>query len=169
MYGSTASLAWRIGDIIESRSIIDRIARLQRPGEGNNLPEALQVAKDVLFDPKNGARSNVPKSLVVFTDGTDFDKAGFVVELKKLRDAVVNVILIAVGPNVDIEKLMSLVPSSKDKVLKIPNIVPPSEDLVSKVATKAIPGIVSHLYYVYLHGLVFEISFCKNSRQAHYF
>lgn len=78
------------------------ISRLDNPRFGTNLNAALQLARTTLFSEDNGARPDVPKSLVIFVNKkvAKADVSSLGSEARALQSRGVKIILVGVGGNV---------------------------------------------------------------------
>ena len=138
-YDNDARVEWRFGDVIDAQSTIERIDRLQRYRNGNNVLKALEIARDVLFKINNGARRDVPKTLIVLIDKTEARDQRLGDTAKQLKDKGVKVIVIAIGPEVDKKDVAGIVSDPKD-VISSSDPSKSSEDVISKAVARSIPG-----------------------------
>ena len=138
-YDNNAKVEWRFGDVIDARSTVDKIDRLRRYRNGNNVLKALEIARDDLFSIKNGARRGIPKTLIIFIDKTEVGDQRLKDTAKQLKGKGVNVMLIAMGPEVDRKDVAGIASSPKD-LISSPDPSKPSEDVISKAIGQSIPG-----------------------------
>ena len=138
-YDNNAKVEWRFGDVIDARSTVDKIDRLRRYRNGNNVLKALEIARDDLFSIKNGARRGIPKTLIIFIDKTEVGDQRLKDTAKQLKGKGVNVMLIAMGPEVDRKDVAGIASSPKD-LISSPDPSKPSEDVISKGIGRSIPG-----------------------------
>ena len=138
-YDSDARLEWRFGDVIDAGSTVIRIDRLRRLRNGNNVLRALEVARDDLFSTKNGARRDVPKTLIVFIDKAEVRDQRLEDTAKRLKDKGVKVIVIAIGPEVD-KKVVARIVSDPNDVVSLPDPSKSAEDIISKATAQSLPG-----------------------------
>ena len=138
-YDDAAKVEWSFGDVINAKSTIDRIDRLQRYRNGNNVLKALEIARDDLFSIKNGARRDVPKSLIVFIDKTEARDQRLGDTANQLKDKGVKVIVIAIGPEVDKKDAVGIASDPKD-VISLSDPSKLTEDVTSKAVAQSIPG-----------------------------
>ena len=138
-YDNDARVEWRFGDVIDAKSTVDRINRLRRSRNGNNVLKALEIARDDLFSIMNGARKDVPKTLIVFIDKTGMRDQRLEDTAKQLKDKGVKVIVIAIGPEVDKTDVAGIASSPKD-VISLPDPSKPTGDVISKAVAQSLPG-----------------------------
>ena len=140
IYDTDANLAIRFGDVYSKENAKNAIGRLQRRRAGNNLVRGLEVARDRLFDEKNGARRNVPKTLIVFVDkkSSNEEIVKMATVAKQLQDSGVKLIVIGIGSKVD-KKQLSAVASDSTTLFKPPTLES-LENVLSKVAEASRPG-----------------------------
>ena len=138
-YDNDARVAWSFGDVIDAKSTIDRIDQLQRYRNGNNVLKALEIARDDLFSIKNGARRDVPKTLMVFIDKTEARDQRLVDIAKQLKDKGVKMIVIAIGPEVDKKNVAGIASDPKD-VISSSDPSKSLQDVISKAAGQVIQG-----------------------------
>ena len=138
-YDNDARVEWRFGDVIDIRSTVIRIDRLRRLRSGNNVLRALEVARDNLFSIKNGARIDVPKTLIVFIDKREARDQRLEDTAKQLQDKGVNVMVIVIGPEVSKNDVAGIASSPKD-LISSPDPSKLSEDVISKSMGQLIPG-----------------------------
>ena len=138
-YDNDARVEWRFGNVIDAKSTIDRINRLQRSRSGNNVLKALEIARDDLFSIKNGARRDVPKTLIVFIDKTEARDQRLADTAKQLKDKSVKVIVIAIGPEVNKKDVATIASGPKD-VISSHDPSKSMKDVISKAIAQSIPG-----------------------------
>ena len=150
-YDNDAKVEWRFGNVIDAKSTVDRINRLRRSRNGNNVLKALEIARDDLFSIMNGARKDVPKTLIVFIDKTGMRDERLEDTAKQLKDKGVKVIVIAIGPEVDKTDVAGLGPDLKKKevagiasspmdVISSPDPSKGTDDVISKAVAQSLPG-----------------------------
>ena len=78
--------------------------------DSSDSASALQLVNDTVFAPGNGARSNVPKSIVMFVDKTDIGDSRIINELaKQFKEEGTKLVIIGMGKDVDKDALKPLV------------------------------------------------------------
>ena len=138
-YDNDARVEWRFGDVIDAKSTIDRIDRLRKLRNGNNVLKALQLARDDLFSIDTGARRDVPKTLIVFIDKAEVRDQRLQDTAKQIKDKGVKMIVIAMGPEVE-KKVVAGIASSPRDVVSSPDPSNSTDDVVSKAITQSMPG-----------------------------
>jgi len=74
-----------------------------------NLYDALNIADSQIFSSVNGARSNVPKVMIIVTDGVDTKNPGSTVGLaQQLKNKGYNIITVGVTNAIDVTKLQQI-------------------------------------------------------------
>ena len=138
-YDNDARVEWRFGDVIDAKSTVDKIDRLQRSKNGNNVLKALEIARDYLFAIKNGARRDTPKTLMVFIDKLEVKDQRLKDTAKQLKDNDVKLIVIAIGPEVSKKDVAGIASSPMDVILsRDPS--KSKEDVISKAVAQSLPG-----------------------------
>ena len=138
-YDNDARVEWKFGDVVDAKSTIDRIDRLRMLRNGSNVLKALQLARDDLFSINNGARRDVPKTLIVFIDKTEARHQRLEGIAKQLKDKGIKVIVIAIGSEVDKKDVTGIASSPKD-LISSPDPSMSTDDLVSKAIALSMPG-----------------------------
>ncbi len=135
LYESTPDLVFKLGDYGNKPLLQDAVDRIRRRRGGSDIIKGLEMVRDQLFTERNGARRNVPKTLIVFID----DKPRSDNEVKQvarlardLREKEVKIIAIGVGSDVDKRLLTSL---TTDKIFYPPTLS--SVDDISTGVTEA--------------------------------
>ena len=139
VYDSNGRLAWRLGDVIDARSTIYSIDQLRRLRNGNNVLKALEIARDDLFSMKNGARKDVPKTLILFIDKTEERDQKLEDTARQLKDKGAKVIVIAMGPEVDKKDVAGIASSPKD-LIKALDFSKSMQDVMSQAVEQSKPG-----------------------------
>ena len=116
---------------------------LDNPPFGSNLNGALQLARTSLFSEENGARANVPKTLVIFVNKklASADVSSLGTEARALRAAGVKMVLIGVGDDVDKDAMRDFF-----DVWFFPDDLPALDRLVYPVVIASLPGKFSHIW-----------------------
>ena len=138
VYDDSARLQWKIGDATDLKSTVYRINELTRRRRGSNLQKALEVARDELFTLENGARRNIPKTLVVFFDGNPADSSlPFIA--KELKDSGVKIIVIAIGSGSAFPGMQGIASSDKD-FISTPDLARMMNDTLKTALLQSKPG-----------------------------
>lgn len=106
--------AIQLGEVNNVDSAKEKISEIANPGPDGKLENALIFVKDKLFATEFGARSGVPKSVLVFINRTPESKNDFSAALKRIKKDSIKVIIIAQGIKIDKEKIKDLIPDADD-------------------------------------------------------
>ena len=97
------------GSATNKEGVKNAVARIRYRGDGANLREALEVARDQLFSVTQGARKNVPKTLIVFVDKKSSSvPAELSSVVESLRTKRIKIIAVGIGDEVDPKELQIL-------------------------------------------------------------
>ena len=143
VYDDSARLFWKLSDGSDLKSTLYRIESLRRRRRGSNLQKALEVARDELFVLENGARRNVPKTLVVFIDGNPTGESLPVVA-KELKDSGVKIIVVASGSEVDSTAIKRIV-SDDANVITTPDLARTVNETLKTALLQSKPGYCQNL------------------------
>ena len=111
VYGREPTLQIRIGDVLSSDEAKDDFSILVNSGDGVDLHAALSVSQDVLFEPRNGARANAAKVILVLLDNTLDAQQNSCLKKKieQMRSVGIKVVLIGTGSSFDNGQVQDLV------------------------------------------------------------
>ncbi len=110
-FNSNASINVKFSDHEVVADFQKAVDGLPEPTGKTRIDKALKLAKDELLTSKYGARENVPKLLVLLTDGTQTTAEGAVNPgdiAAELRQSGVRLIVIGVGKKVNTEELLRI-------------------------------------------------------------
>ena len=138
LYDDSARLVWKFGDATNLDSTVYMIEQLRRRRRGSNLKKALEVARDELFGLENGARRNVPKTLVLFVDKNPEGELLPIVA-KELKNSGVRIVVVAVGTQVDPVLVEGLASGDKD-VVTTPDLSKTINETLKTVLLRSKPG-----------------------------
>ena len=142
-YAKDASVTMPFGSATSKEGVKNAIARLRYPGDGANLRKALEVARDQLFSVTQGARRNVPKTLIVFVDKKSSSvPAELSSVVESLRTKRIKIIAVGIGDEVDPKELQILA-DDKD-ALFFPPTLEELERQVIPVVEASQPGKLDH-------------------------
>lgn len=145
-------------------------------GYQTRIDKALQQAKTEMFSRQNGARDNVPKILILLTDGSQTGRGSIdpVIPAEELRKTGVFIVVIAIGSQTDMKECKSIAGnngiyhfvSSFDELI--------SENFIKYVAFSICPGKTVGLFSFHLiiwaswiyHNLFCSFSSTKNNSYA---
>ena len=140
-YGRESKIVKKLGQIRNQIEAENAITGVSLGVAGNNLVSLLKRVRTQFFLPSYGARSNVPKSLLIFVNGDDDVTTD---ELKeeavKLREMGVKVVVLGFGENADPSKLRQLAPTEDAFFFgdDLPEILRRSK---SKIGGQLLPGM----------------------------
>ena len=140
LYGSDANIAWKIGQAADILSVNENIDEIKATKVGKNVRKALQVARDELFSLANGARRNIPKTLILFASETEGKDSTIDGVAKQLKDNGVNVIVLALGSNVKKQDLSGIA-SDPSKLITLKDPTKELSDVIPRIDSKSLPGI----------------------------
>lgn len=110
-FSDKATLRMKFGEVNELEAFKTAVDGIAHEGGRTRIDLALGLARDEMFLVKNGARSNIPKLLILMTDGSqsaDRDAQDPAAIAKEIRDMGINVIVIGIGNGVDTTELEAL-------------------------------------------------------------
>ena len=97
------SVAIKFGDALTREFFVRSLRAIQNKNIGFDLSQALQIARTELFSTDNGARVDIPKSLVVFVNGKiDGDLSVLGMQAKALQQVGIKIILIGLNDERDV-------------------------------------------------------------------
>ncbi len=110
-FNSKAAINVRFSDHETVADFQKAVDGLPEPTGKTRIDKALKLAKDELLLSKNGARENVPKLLVLLTDGKQTDDADAIDPgniATELKQSGVRLIVIGIGNEVDDKELLHM-------------------------------------------------------------
>ena len=110
-YGTPPNIGLRIGNVLTKELAIEYTKNMLNPG-GGNLYDALLVVRDQLLNSQNGARDSIPKSVLVFLDNQPSQESDLKKIFQEFHDNNIKVIVVALGSNIDGDKVKDLLPDS---------------------------------------------------------
>ena len=118
LFGTYAELSIKLNQFDNTADFQSAVDQLRLMGSSTRIDRALTVADEQLFSVSNGMRLNVPKVLILLTDGKQ-DSAATApsIAIKPFHDAGIKVIVIGIGPGVLESELRKFVLSSDDLYL----------------------------------------------------
>ena len=141
VYGENANVIIRFGQILDRDRVKRAVDILRNPGGGNNFGSALDTAQDILLKEANGARRNVAKTLLLFTDKKNSGNVTLLYDvLKKLRDAGVKIVVVGIGNEINDLELDSIATNKDALFAPVTPKKMNTEELISKVAEAVLPG-----------------------------
>lgn len=116
-FSSNANIDVKFGDLLDLRSFQDEVDKIPFSAGGTRFDKAFGVAANGLFSPNGGVRPNLPKVLIILTDGkqsADFDAVPVEKAVLPLRHLGVRVFVLAIGSQIDMVELQQMVTNPKD-------------------------------------------------------
>ena len=147
-YGREAVVAMPLGGAANKVSTVHAIDGIRIPGDGNNLKRALEVARDRLFVEKLGARRNVPKTLILFTNKKLLNlPSELAIIASSLEKRGIKIVVVGIGSEVDKKQLAKL---AEDKnTFFFPPSLEEMERNVLPVVEASKPGI--HILFTFFY------------------
>ncbi|XP_057306435.1 collagen alpha-5(VI) chain-like isoform X2 [Hydractinia symbiolongicarpus] len=111
-----ASLSIKFSDYDGETDFFQAVDNIPLMGYTTRIDKALEMAKDSMFNEKNGARVGVPKILILLTDGSQSpssDATDPAVLAKKIRNTGINLLAIGIGKGINQTELEHIVGSSQ--------------------------------------------------------
>ena len=113
-YSNKADTIVNLKDGHDSDLFKNRISTANFEGKDSRFDRAFYLARVALFDPKRGARNNVPKVVLFITDGKHTNKETTALDMaEELKDLGVQIIVVAIGGGVDEEMLREIATSNE--------------------------------------------------------
>ena len=113
-YSKKADPIIDLKDGYDSDLFKNRISTAIFEGKDSRFDRAFYLARVALFDPKRGARNNVPKVVLFITDGKHTNKETTALDMaEELKDLGVQIIVVAIGGGVDKEMLREIATSNE--------------------------------------------------------
>lgn len=134
--GNKPSLPIKFGDAVTYNYFIGLLKGLNNPANGNNLDSAFQIARTSMFSEDNGAREDVPKTLLVFVDNkVTGDVVDLGQEARALQEQGVKIVLIGTGEDVN--------PTDYEDIVDVyffPEDLPSMNRIIYPVIQAVLPG-----------------------------
>jgi len=90
-------------------SLLNAIENIDIHGGETNIAGALRSAREVMFDESNGARPDVPKILILLTDGTaNIEESNTLLEAELTKAAGIKIYTVGVTHQVDEDQLREI-------------------------------------------------------------
>ena len=118
LFSTWAELEIKLNQFDNTTAFQSAVDQLPLRGYSTRIDRALAVANEHLFSVSNGMRPNVPKVLILLTDGRQDNVATDPsIAIKPFHDAGIKVIVIGIGPGVLESELRKFVSSLGDLYL----------------------------------------------------
>ena len=133
--------------------IKSNIKRITNPGSSSVSKEDITTVLDKVFSAENGARRDTPQTVLLFVNkNTDFYTVAQ--KLKTMKSSGINIVVIAVGDDVDKTKLTPLV-DAKDQLFSLDDNI---FDLLEPVVIQTLPGnSIQFLIHTLISSFVMQI------------
>lgn len=116
-FSSHAQVCISFSENLDQESFQSIVDSLPFAAGGTRFDRAFQVAANDLFSRNSGVRSNLPKILIILSDGkqsADYDAVPIERSVLLLRRLGVRILALAIGDQVDIREMQQIVADSKD-------------------------------------------------------
>ncbi|BFZ12371.1 hypothetical protein BsWGS_15410 [Bradybaena similaris] len=113
-FESTAEIVFGFNRYTDATSLKNAILNIAYTEGGTDTAAALRLARQVGFSTANGARTGVPKVVIVCTDGMSNVPSDTAIEAKNLKDSNVLVLSIGIGSSVNKAELDTIASFPED-------------------------------------------------------
>ena len=116
-FSSDAQIPVKFGDHLDLLSFQDAVDKIPFAAGGTRFDKAFGVAANGLFSASGGVRANLPKVMIILTDGkqsADYDAVPIERSVLPLRHLGVRIFALAIGDQVDMSELRQIVNDPKD-------------------------------------------------------
>jgi len=108
-FNQTVDIVFNLNRYSDRASLLDAIGKIPIYGGDTNIAIALRTARESMFIPSSGSRSNVAKVLILLTDGTaNFEETNTVTEATQTKDAGIKILTVGVTSEVKEEQLKEI-------------------------------------------------------------
>ena len=159
-YGPEPVIRSKLGELAEQQAVLRFIDRIPNAKQSSNISSALGVIDRIVFSNQQGARPNVPKSILVFVDKKNVDNERVLTGLaKKFKDKGTKLVVIGLGDDVDKDALRPLV--HNNGAIFFPPTLAELDRVIQPVVAALSPGLFQNtfLYMIYLY--LFDIYIYK--------
>ena len=141
-FSSWSELSIKFSDHSTSEAFNKAVDDIPLMGFQTRIDKALRRAQADMFNPAHGARSSVPKILILLTDGSQTGKnpENPAVIAKELRDSGVYIIVVGIGQTVKYNELLSMAgtPDNVFSASSFEELI--TQDFIQKVSVTTCPG-----------------------------
>ena len=116
-FSSHAQIRVKFGDRLDLSGFQDAVDKVPFAAGGTRFDRAFDMAANNLFSSSGGVRSDIPKVLIILTDGkqsADFDAVPIERSVLPLRHLGVKIFALAIGDQVDMSELQQIVADPND-------------------------------------------------------
>lgn len=145
-YGSNrAGILFSFKDGQTRPAVISNVQRISNNGNAVALKKVFDLILKDVFSASNGARPNYPKSVLLFVT-KDTDLNGFKEYAQKMKENNMNLVVVAIGGNVDLTVIEKHI--TKEKVIVIDVLIKPTTTVITKTVKKIVPGMLCVPFFV---------------------
>lgn len=116
-FSTDAHIRVKFGDNLDLRGFQDAVDKIPFAAGGTRFDKAFGEAANGLFSPNGGVRPDLPKVMIILTDGkqsADYDAVPIERSVLPLRHLGVRIFALAIGSQVDMNELRQMVNDPKD-------------------------------------------------------
>ena len=116
-FSTDAHIHVKFGDHLDLRSFQDAVDKIPFAAGGTRFDKAFGEAANGLFSPNGGVRPDLPKVMIILTDGkqsADYDAVPIERSVLPLRHLGVRIFALAIGSQVDMKELQQMMNDPKD-------------------------------------------------------
>ena len=116
-FSTDAHIRVKFGDHLDLRSFQDAVDKIPFAAGGTRFDKAFGEAANGLFSANGGVRPDLPKVMIILTDGkqsADYDAVPIERSVLPLRHLGVRILALAIGSQVDMNELRQMVNDPKD-------------------------------------------------------
>ena len=116
-FSTDAHIRVKFGDHLDLRSFQDAVDKIPFAAGGTRFDKAFGEAAIGLFSANGGVRPDLPKVMIILTDGkqsADYDAVPIERSVLPLRHLGVRILALAIGSQVDMDELRQMVNDPKD-------------------------------------------------------
>ena len=108
-FNQTVDIVFNLNRYRDRESLLTAIGNVPIYGGDTNIAAALRTAREDMFTPLNGSRPDVPKILILLTDGTaNFEQPNTVPEATLTKEANITIYTVGVTHEVDEDQLREI-------------------------------------------------------------
>ena len=108
-FSEEVEIVFHLNTYGDRESLLRAIEYMDINGGETNIAAALRTAREIMFDPANGARPGVPEIIILLTDGTaNTEEANTLPEAELTKEANIKVYTIGVTHEVDEDQLREI-------------------------------------------------------------
>ena len=113
-FSTRVEIVFHLNEYGDRDSLLNAIDDVDIKGGRTNIAGALRTARNTMFAPWNGARSEVPKILILLTDGVpNVEKSRTLEEASLTKNAGIRILTVGVTRHVDEDELREIASTSE--------------------------------------------------------